>query len=280
MSIASSIHPSTTVSKRSERLAQATGGSAFRFGSRRLWLGLAGVAAFVAIWKLAFLLHWVRPGTLPDPFAVPAAFLGELESHRLLPAIGSSLIHYVWGLGLGSLAGFLVGLAAATSRRFDDFQSLLARILRPIPPLAWVVFAIAWFQVSHAGAAFVIAIGVFWVNYFATFSGVRNVDPRHYELAAAFHQDGLLRRIFTITLPGAAPAILAGLRTGVGQAWMTLIAAELLGVPGMGQEMNAAAGVGAYDVVVVYMLVISAVYGLCDGSFSIVENWLLRWRPK
>ena len=100
------------------------------------------------------------------------------------------------------------------------------------------------------------------------------------ELARAFHQDGFLRRTFTITLPAAAPSILAGLRTGVGQAWMTLIAAELLGVPGMGQEMNAAAGVGAYDVVVVYMLVISAVYALCDGSFSVFEHWVLRWRPK
>jgi sulfonate transport system permease protein len=271
----SSIHPSMTASRRSNGAARPAARSLPFIGSRRFWLGLAGLVVFVGVWKLAVQLQWMQPGTLPDPFAIPAAFVAELKSGRLLPAIGSSLIHYVWGLGAGSLLGFLVGLAAATSRAFDDFQSLLARILRPIPPLAWVVFAIAWFQVSHAGAAFVI-----WVNYFATFSGVRNVEPKHYELARAFHQDGLLRRTFTITLPAAAPAILSGLRTGVGQAWMTLIAAELLGVPGMGQEMNAAAGVGAYDVVVVYMLVISAVYALCDGTFSFVEHWLLRWRPK
>ncbi|TMV79227.1 ABC transporter permease subunit, partial [Thioclava sp. BHET1] len=82
-----------------------------------------------------------------------------------------------------------------------------------------------------------------------------------------------------VTLPAAAPGILSGLRTGVGQAWMTLIAAELLGVPGMGQEMNSAAGVGAYEVVVVYMLVISAVYSLSDWIFGQIERRLLAWRP-
>ncbi|HET7411961.1 MAG TPA: ABC transporter permease, partial [Pararhizobium sp.] len=220
------------------------------------------------------------PATLPDPFAVPAAFFQELQSGRLVPAIESSLIHYVWGLGIGSVLGCAVGLFAATSRTFDDLHFLLARILRPIPPLAWVVFAIAWFQVSHAGAAFVIAIGVFWVNYFATFAGVRHVDPKHYELARAFLQDGPIRRTLTITLPAAAPVIMSGLRTGVGQAWMTLIAAELLGVPGMGQEMNAAAGVGAYNAVVVYMLAISLVYALSDGLFSLAEHRVLRWRPR
>ncbi len=87
-------------------------------------------------------------------------------------------------------------------------------MLRPIPPLAWVVFAIAWLQVSHAGAAFVIAIGVFWVNYFSTYSAIRGVDPRFYELARAFGQSGWLNRSLTVTLP----------------------AAELLGVPGMGRR--------------------------------------------
>jgi NitT/TauT family transport system permease protein len=245
----------------------------------RIVYGVAGVVLFVLLWKAAGVFAWVRPGTLPDPFLLPDAFLQEWQSDRLLPAVGSSLIHYFWGLGLGTLFGILVGMAAATVHRFDMLQAYLARILRPIPPLAWVVFAIAWFKVSHAGAAFVIAIGVFWVNYFATYSAVRNIDPRFYELARSFGQGGYWRRARSITLPAIAPGTLAGVRTGIGQAWMTLIAAELLGVPGMGQEMNAAAGVGAYEAVVIYMLAISLVYALCDLVYGLIERRVLAWRP-
>lgn len=238
-----------------------------------------GLIAFIALWKSAEAFEWVRRGTMPDPFLVPSAVLDEIASGRLLPAVGSSLVHYAWGLAAGSLLGFLVGAVAATSTLFDGLHGWLARILRPIPPLAWVVFAIAWFKVSHAGAAFVIAIGVFWVNYFATYSAVRNVDPRFMELARAFGQGAYLKLLTSVTLPAASPAIFAGLRTGVGQAWMTLIAAELLGVPGMGQEMNSAAGVGAYEAVVVYMLAISAVYSLSDWVFGRLEERALKWRP-
>jgi NitT/TauT family transport system permease protein len=125
----------------------------------------------------------------------------------------------------------------------------------------------------------VISIGVFWVNYFATYTAVQNIDPRYYELARAFGQGQYLQRTLKVTLPAAAPGIMGGMRAGVGQAWMTLIAAELLGVPGIGQEMNSAAGVGAYEAVVVYMLAISTVYALSDMMFSSIETMVLKWRP-
>nr|WP_235202129.1 ABC transporter permease subunit [Bordetella holmesii] len=250
-----------------------------RLWPRRMFYGARGVLIFLAIWKAAQVWEWAPRGTLPDPFALPGALMREWRDGRLLPAVGSSLVHYFWGLALGTLFGFGVGLAAATTQRFDMLQAWLARVLRPIPPLAWVVFAIAWFKVSHACAAFVIAIGVFWVNYFATYAAVRNVDPRLYELARAFGHGSYLARAWSITLPAISPGALAGVRAGIGQAWMTLIAAELLGVPGMGQEMNAAAGVGAYDAVVVYMLTISLVYTLCDFAYGQLEKRVLQWRP-
>lgn len=251
----------------------------WRRGLERVVYGLAGLALFILVWRLAYVLDWAPRGTLPDPLSLPSALAAELESGRLWPAAQSSLVHYFWGLGLGTVLGILFGLASATLRRFDLLQAYLVRLLRPIPPLAWVVFAIAWFKVSHAGAAFVIAIGVFWLNYFATYSAVRSVDPRYYELASAFGHGSYFSRAWTVTLPAIAPGLLSGVRAGIGQAWMTLIAAELLGVPGMGQEMNAAAGVGAYDAVVVYMLIISVVYTVCDMLFLTFNKWILQWQP-
>lgn len=251
----------------------------WRRGLERVVYGVAGLALFIVVWRLAYVHGWAPRGTLPDPLSLPSALFQEIEAGRLWPAAQSSLVHYFWGLGTGTFLGIAFGLAAATIHRFDLLQAYLVRLLRPIPPLAWVVFAIAWFKVSHTGAAFVIAIGVFWLNYFATYSAVRSVDPRYYELAAAFGHHSYFARAWTVVLPAISPGLLSGVRAGIGQAWMTLIAAELLGVPGMGQEMNAAAGVGAYDAVVVYMLIISVVYTLCDMLFLTFNKWVLQWQP-
>ena len=59
----------------------------------RIAYGLAGVVLFVLVWKAVGLFGWVNPGILPDPFQLPAAFMLEWQSDRLLPAIASSLIH-------------------------------------------------------------------------------------------------------------------------------------------------------------------------------------------
>ena len=66
--------------------------------ARRAAYGIAGLILFIGIWKAALVWEWAPRGTLPDPFALPGTLAQEWQSGRLLPAIGSSLIHYFWGL--------------------------------------------------------------------------------------------------------------------------------------------------------------------------------------
>ena len=147
----------------------------------------------------------------------------------------------------------MFGLATALSPRLEALTSGITRLLRPIPPLAWIPFALIWFGATEGAAAFIIAIGVFWVNFFATLAAVRAIDPGLMELAAAFGQRGIVARLGKFVLPGASPGLLGGLRTGLGQGWMAVVAAELFGVPGVGQRMTDAAGLLATNVLVVYM---------------------------
>jgi len=84
------------------------------------------------------------------------------------------------------------GVLAATIPTFDAAQLWLARMLRPIPPLTWIPFAIIWFGVSETAAAFIIAIGVFWINYFTSYGAVRSVDPGFHEVALAVEPAVLL----------------------------------------------------------------------------------------
>ena len=243
-------------------------------------LSAAGLAAFLAVWEGLVRTGLLSPTWVPAPSAVPGALIRELRDGIWITAVGDSLSHYATGVIAGSLLGIATGTAVALLPRFDAAQAWVARLLRPIPPLAWIPFALIWFGASETAAAFIIGIGVFWLNYFATQSAVRAVDPGLIELAAAFGQGGFFRCLRKVVLPSASPGILSGVRAGLGQGWMAVVAAELFGIPGIGQRMTEAAGLLATDVLVLYMLTIALLYGLTDLVFEAVTNRVMAWtRP-
>ena len=88
----------------------------------------------------------------------------------------SSLSHYVTGLAVGAGAGIALGLLSGMFRWFEAATAWIVRLLRPIPGLAWVPFAIIWFGVQPEAAVFIIAIGVFWIVFFAAQGAIRGVD--------------------------------------------------------------------------------------------------------
>ncbi|MFW5814647.1 MAG: ABC transporter permease [Spirochaetota bacterium] len=255
-------------------------------GRRRVWkaiparkvvLGLAGLAGFVAVWELAVRSGVFAATLVPRPSDIPATLVAEIERGVWQQMVLASLSHYALGLGIGTGLGVALGTAVALSPGLHDAQAYLVRVLRPIPPLAWIPFAIIWFGISETSAAFIISIGVFWINYFATSGAIRAVDRDLVEVARVFGHGGFQARLRKVLLPAALPGMLVGVRTGLGQGWMTVVAAELFGIQGIGQRMMEASGLLAIDVVAVYMVTIALLYGLTDIVFISVERVVLRW---
>lgn len=247
--------------------------------TRRRLLGALGLAAFLGLWEGAARGGLVPPTLLPAPSALPAVLASEIALGIWPAMVRASLAHYAVGLVIGSVLGVAAGGGVALFPRIDAAQGWIARLLRPIPPLAWIPFAIIWFGVSDAAAAFIIAIGVFWINYFTAYAAVGAVDKDLIELAVAFGHRSLPAQLGKVILPAAAPGILSGLRAGIGQGWMAVVAAELFGIAGIGDRMMEAAGLLATPVVVVYMATIALLYGITDTLFVMAQRRILRWQP-
>jgi sulfonate transport system permease protein len=241
-------------------------------------LAAFGFAVFLAIWELAPALGFVPESVLPPPSVLPQAFLRELTSGVWFAALLTSLRHYLAGLVIGCALGVGLGVATGMSDTLEASLAWVIRVLRPIPGLAWVPFAILWFGIDATAAIFIIGIGVFWISYFAAHGAVRAVDRDLIEVAEAFGFRRADQKLIKVILPAAAPGILAGLRTALGQAWMAVVASEIFGVPGLGQRMMQAANLLASDVVVVYMATMAALYGMIDTGFVALQSWLLRWK--
>ena len=210
--------------------------------------------------------------------AIPRAIVSEISGGYWHVAVLQSLDHYLVGLVVGSGLGVALGVATGLSRPLEDMLAWVIRLLRPVPGLAWVPFAILWFGVNPSAAIFIIAIGVLWINYFAALGAVQAVDRDLIELADAYGYRTRWKKLPKIILPAAVPGILSGLRTGLGQAWMAVIAAELFGVPGIGQRMMQASSLLATDIVVVYMITMAALYGAIDSLFVLLRDRMLAWK--
>ncbi|MCC6104897.1 ABC transporter permease [Acetobacter sp.] len=245
----------------------------------RLLLSAVGLFVFFGAWEASVRTGFLPSGMVPAPSSLWQAWLDEVHGGFWQQAIVDSLSHYSLGLLVGSIFGALLGLLCGMVAVVDGLLEGIVRLLRPVPGLAWVPFAILWFGLNTAGATFVIAISVFWINFYAAYAAVRSVDPEFYELAAAFGHGSFWGRLFKVVLPASAPGVMAGLRTGLGQGWMSVVAAELFGVPGIGARMMQASSLLATDVVVVYMLTMALLYALTDFLFGFVSSYILRWQP-
>ncbi|MEL6526071.1 MAG: ABC transporter permease, partial [Chloroflexota bacterium] len=153
----------------------------------------------------------------------------------------------------------------------------LVSLLRPIPPLAWIPFAILVIGINTQAAAFIIGLGAFYINFYNTLAGVRSIDRKLVEAARTLG-DHPLGIIWRVVVPSALPHILTGIRISIGQGWMTVVAAEMFGIRGLGQRLMDAAGLLAMEIVITYMIVIGVIHLGMDLGFRWIESYILRWR--
>ncbi len=244
----------------------------------RYSLSAAGLLIFLLLWEGISQSGWIETHLLPPPSTLPSTLISEINLGFWQAMVWASLRHYTVGFVLGSVFGVTLGVLVALFPKVEAGQAWLARVFRPIPPLAWIPFAIIWFGISETAAAFIISIGIFWINYFTAMAAVQAVDKDLIEVARAFGHRSFLSLLRKVILPGAAPGILSGLRAGLGQGWMTVVAAELFGIAGIGQRMIEASGLLASEVVVLYMFSIALLYGISDYIFVRIQNRILEWQ--
>lgn len=243
---------------------------------RRLLRGIAGLLGFLALWHAVSLTQ--PPIVLPSPVAVAASFRAELASGTMTAALVSSVRHWIPGTLAGTGLGVGAGIAFAWSGVLDDVTAPLVRVLRPVPPLALIGFAIAWFGLNHAGAAFIIAVGGFWINFYASYGAVEEVSDDLIDVGRTLGVRGDLDMVRSVVIPASLPGILTGVRTGLGRCWMLVIAAEIFSVPGIGREILRASNNLRVDRAIAYILVLSLLYLLVDVAFRAVQRRVLAWQ--
>ena len=245
------------------------------------WLGALALVLALVLWECYAALIIKDSFLLPGPVDVASAFLELVQRGILLVDFKVSMIHFGVGLGAALLIGIPICIAMGWSRKFDAFMDPIIEILRPIPPLAWIPFAIIWFGFTTVSAGFVILMGAVFPILINTYSGFRSVPRIFVEAGKMLGCTKNRDLIRYIAFPAALPSVVSGIRIATGVGWMCLVAAELFGVSenGLGKNLWFYYNLHRMDCVVVYMLLLGLIGLIIDMAFRYyIDRHFLKWR--
>ncbi|WP_405922332.1 ABC transporter permease [Streptomyces sp. NBC_00122] len=194
----------------------------------RLGPALGAAGALLALWSLLAWSGAVAQGLLPTPGETAAALADSARSGILAADLGASLARAGQGFVLGALVGSALGFATGHLPRLSAAVTPLVSFLRPIPAIALVPLATAWFGIGETAKRLLIAYAVLLAVWLYVHDGVSRVPASHLRAARSLGAP-LHRRFTEVLLPAAAPALLAALRYGASVALLALVAAELGG---------------------------------------------------
>jgi NitT/TauT family transport system permease protein len=234
--------------------------------------------AILAGWQLSALLF---PAYLiPPPRKVFSRLIEELGRPAFLVTLGRSFYRLAVGFVLASALGIAIGLLCGIWKFFRRVVRALVSILQSVPPIAWVPLFIVLLGFGDAPIILVIIIAAFFPMTVSVMNAVEQVDGLHLDVARVLGADRA-QLVAKVYAPAVVPAIVTGAQVGFGNAWRSLIAAEMVGGVnvGLGWFINFAGEIADMTAVLTGILVIGLVSALLDGLvLERLKRRLLRWK--
>lgn len=255
----------------------------FSFGKTAEKKGIEAlsIAFAIVIWQFTAERIVQNKLLLPSFYDVVLSFFAIIKSGLIFTDTLTSLLHFGIGIAAAFVIGIPLGIVMGWFKTANRAIDPIIEILRPIPPLAWIPFAIVWFGLTHQSAGFVVFVGMVFPIVINTYTGFDNVPKVHVEAAKVLGCTRNVDLIRYIAIPSAMPSIIAGIRIAMGVGWMCLVAAEMFGVSnkGLGYQIWHNYYLHRMDFVLVYMLLLGFIGLFIDRFFRYyVDTKLLRWK--
>lgn len=225
---------------------------------------------------------------LPGPGAVGAKFVQEFGeafikkgtndhgvAFLVMYTLGRFFSGFVSASVVAVLLGVLIGLSPLLYRALNPF----IQVLKPISPLAWMPLLLYTVKDPFWTAILVVFMASLWPTVANTAFGVTNIRKDYLRVAAMVEMN-FSRRLFSVILPGAAPAIFAGLRISFGSALVAVVPAEmLLGELGIGylswiewNNLDVAGVMFAIGVVGIVGVILDTAFSRLAARFTYAEG--------
>ncbi len=249
---------------------------------RILGYQLAVLVVVVATWEFltAPTIRVAKPLFFSRPSRIAHLLVEWFTTGYIYPHVAITLYETLLGFVIGALGGVAVGFVLARNRTLSLIFNPYVRMLNALPRVVLAPIFILWFGL---GIKSKVALGftlVFFIVFFNTFQGIREVDVNILNNARML---GASERQLTrhVLLPSAVSWILSSLHTSVGFALVGAVVGEYLGsARGIGYVIQNAEGTFDSTGVFAGMVVLAVTVLVMDYALTRLEDRLLVWRPE
>ena len=237
------------------------------------------IGGFLLLWEIAS-GRWIEPFLISSPSRIFSSMITGFYSGDLLQHTWVTFQEIAIGFPLGAFTGIALGYWFGRSRLLAEIFEPIIIALNGIPRTAVAPLFIVWLGIGIWSKVGVVFLLTFFLNFFNTYTGMRQMDQEYVDLAKLMGVKGW-KLTFKVIFPAISPYVFTGIRTSIPFAVIGAIVGEFIAATeGVGFFIRLSAGIFKTADVFVGIIVLMIMVIVMDKVAEMVERRALRWQTQ
>lgn len=250
----------------------------FYYSNERTLLGMTGVVLLLILWEIIARFKIVDPMFTSSPYRIWVAGIQYVSSETFANDFAASGVELLLGFGLALIIGIPLGILMGWYPKLNYLTDPVFNFLYASPRIALVPLFIIWFGIDMGSKVAIIFLSSIFPIVLNTMMGVKTIDPILLNVPRSYNANDY--QIFkTVVLPSSVPAIISGIRLGLGHALIGVVVGEMTAATeGVGHMMFTAGQTFQTDLVFVGLIIIAGLGVIFTELLQRLEKHFDKWR--
>jgi NitT/TauT family transport system permease protein len=238
---------------------------------------IAAVVLFLWLWQTASDHKVIDPVFFSKPTAIWKVLRNWVSSGYLWPNLRSTVMVFVEGYLIGTVAGIVLGVLLGTLRWLRELSEPFLAFFNAMPRLVLLPLLIVWFGFGAEPKVILVVTVILLMVALNVASGIREVRPELLNQARLMGA-GPAELVRDVFLPSIGLWVTSTARVTVGYAFNATIAAEFIGSSkGLGYLIYNAQDTYQAPEIYAALAVTVVIAIVLDSLLAVVENRATRW---
>lgn len=195
---------------------------------KKILMGALAALIWIAVWQIIYLIV-DREVLIASPFDVFKRLFELIITKAFWIKTINSLIAVLQGYIYAVVIGVVLSVITSYSTFLYSLFKPLLNVIRATPVVSFIILALVWMNKSNVPVfiSFLMVLPIVWSNMMTAIS---EIDKNLLEMAKVYKLPKA-KILFKIYIPGVMPMFINSVTSGLGFAWKSGVAAEVISTP-------------------------------------------------